>query len=377
MLRAAAFAPGSLPSSVTSESLFFVNDTLHQTNNPPGYPTGYAWTPTPGEVASGTLADYLMDPAIVNDPQYTNDARTGITDIPTISIMTSEDDMFGPVNGLYTHSATHHAKVAASMELIYPKGGGGIQADCGIQMQGGACREPEKTPKHCFRVDFKSGFGPKELDYEVYTNSPVESFKTLVLTAGYNYCWTYGGSGSPTDQRYRSQSIRNQFTSDLMLALGHPSFHGQFYNLYLNGIYWGMYNVHERTDADFAASYYGGDSTGYDVIKNTSDALQLLSGDYTAWNAMLALCTSGLANNAQYLQMQQYVDIDNLIDNMIVNHWTGNDDWPSHNWYVIRPRTPTGTFKFMIWDAEQTLKSATENQTTANAPATPAQVITR
>jgi hypothetical protein len=374
VMRAAAFAPALLPSPVTSQSFFFVEDTVRQTNNPPGYPTGYAWTPTPGEVASGTLADYKMDPVIVNDPQYTNDVRAGMTSIPTVSIMTSEDDMFGPVNGLYTHPATHHTKVAASVELIYPDGSAGIQADCGVQMQGGACREPEKTPKHSFRVDFKSGFGPKELDYQVYTNSPVESFKTLVLTAGYNYFWNYGGDSDPTDQRYRAQLVRNQFTSDLMLAAGHPSFHGQFCHLYLNGIYWGVYNLHERPDADFGASYFGGDSDNYDVIKNTSDALQLLSGDFVAWNAMLALSTTGLSANAQYLQMEQYVDIDNLIDYMIVNHWGGNDDWPGHNWYVVRPRTPGGTFKFMIWDAEQVLKSVTENVTTVNASATPAQV---
>ena len=67
------------------------------------------------------------------------------------------------------------------MELIYPDGTPGLQADCGLQMQGGASRLPERTPKHSFRVDFKSGYGPKELDYQVFGDSPVASFKTLVL----------------------------------------------------------------------------------------------------------------------------------------------------------------------------------------------------
>ena len=68
-----------------------------------------------------------------------------------------------------------------------------------------------------------------------------------------------------------------------------------------------------------------------------------------SWNATLALSDSSLTNNAQYAQLQQYVDIDNLIDYMIVNHWIGNDDWPQHNWYVIRKRSPGEGFKFIIF----------------------------
>ena len=38
---------------------------------------------------------------------------------------------------------------------------------------------------------------------------------------------------------------------------------------------------------------------------------------------------------------------------MIVNIYAGNNDWPSHNWYVGRRRGPESTgFKFYSWDAE-------------------------
>lgn len=374
VVRAAAFAPGLLPTLVSSRTYLFVEDIVHQPYNPSGYPTGYAWTPTPGEVTTGSLADYQMDPSIVNDPQYSNAVRVGLTSIPSLSILTPIDNLFGPVNGIYTHSVDHTLEVPCSMELLYPDGSSGLQQDCGLQMQGGASRMPERTPKHSFRVDFKSGYGPKNLNDQVFADSPVQNFKTLVLDAGYNYWWHYEGQVSPTDQRYRAQCVRDQFISDLMLALGRPSFHGQFYHLYLNGIYWGLHYIHERPDDDFAASYFGGDNTDYDVIKNTSDNLQVVAGDLTAWNATMALSNSGLTNNAQYLQLQQYMDIDSLIDYMILNHWGGNDDWPQHNWYAIRNRTTGDGFKFIIWDAEQVLKSVTENVTTVNAASSPAQV---
>jgi len=35
---------------------------------------------------------------------------------------------------------------------------------------------------------------------------------------------------------------------------------GTFVHLYLNGVYWGVYNAVERPDEQFAAEYYGGNS---------------------------------------------------------------------------------------------------------------------
>src|SRR5207244_11398372 len=127
------------------------------------------------------------------------------------------------------------------------------------------------------------------------------------------------------------QCVRDQFTSDLSLAQGQPGFHGQFYHLYLNGLYWGLHYIHERPDDDYAASYFGGDKADYDVIKNTTFGTQVVAGDLNAWNAALALANNGLTNNFPYEQLQQYVDMDNLIDYMIVNLCVGKVAWPQHD----------------------------------------------
>jgi hypothetical protein len=375
-VRSAAFAPDTVPSLTTSQTYLFVEDIIQQPNNPVGYPTGNVWTPTPDIVQNGSRAYYQMDPTIVNDPQYTNSVRAGLLSIPTCSISMPIPDLFDPNYGIYTHPTNRSTgwERACSMELIFPDGSSGPQIDCGIQIQGGTQRDPAKNAKHSFRVQFKGDYGSSTFDYKMFADSPVQSFKTFVFDGGINYWWNYVGASVPADQRFRAQCVRDQFTSDLMLALGHPSFHGQFYHLYLNGLYWGLHYIHERPDDDYAASYLGGVNTDYDVLKNTTYGLQVVAGDTAAWNTALALSSSGLTNNAQYLQLQQYVDIDNLIDYMIVNHWAGNDDWPQHNWYLIRNRTTGGPFIFIIWDAEHVLKDVTENRTTVNVPGSPAQI---
>jgi hypothetical protein len=377
--RAAAFAANLLPTLTVSRTYLFPEDIIRQPNNPPGYPTGNVWTATPATVENGSRAYYQMDQTIVNDPQYTNAIRTGLVSIPTMSLILPIPSLFDPTNGIYTHPDSQDDSAgdwerACSMELIFPDGSTGTQVDCGVQIQGGTSRSPSKNAKHSFRVTFKSVYGPGKFKFPMYADSPVASFNTFVLDGGINYWWHYVGTSVPADQRYRAQCVRDQFTSDLMLAMGNPSFHGQFYHLYLNGLYWGLCYVHERTDDDFAASYFGGDNTDYDVIRNTTSGTEIIAGDLTAWNTALGLATSSLTNNAQYEQLQQYVDVDNLIDYMVVNHWAGNDDWPQHNWYVIRKRTAGAGFKFLVWDAEHTLKSVTENVTTVTAAGSPALI---
>ena len=375
-LRACGFAPNLLPTRVASQTYLFVEDIVRQPNNPAGYPTGNVWTPTPDVVQNGSRAYYQMDPAIVNDPQYTNSVRAGLVSIPTMSILIPIPDLFDPVLGIYTHPMNRSTgwERACSMELVFPDGSDGATTDCGLQIQGGTQRDPAKNAKHSFRVNFKGDYGAARFDFPMFADSPVPSFNTFVLDGGINYWWHYVGGNAPVDQRYRAQCVRDQYTSDLMLALGRPSFHGQFYHLYLNGLYWGLHYIHERPDEDFAASYFGGDTSDYDVIRNTTFGTQVVAGDLSAWNTALALANVGLTNNAQYEQLQQYVDLDNLIDYMIVNHWTGNDDWPQHNWYLIRNRTTADGFKFIIWDAEHVLKDVNENVTAADSPGSPAQV---
>jgi hypothetical protein len=376
VLRAAAFADNLLPSSVGSQTYFFVEDIVHQPNDPAGYPTGNVWTPSPGVVQTGSYSYYQMDPTIVNDPQYSNSVRAGLLSIPSMSIVIPIPDLFDPNTGIYTHPQNRSVgwERACSMELVFPDGSSGAQLDCGLQIQGGTQRDPAKNAKHSFRVNFKGDYGSSKFDFPMYSDSPVQSFNTFVLDGGINYWWNYVGGNSPVDQRYRAQCVRDQFTSDLMLALGHPGFHGQFYHVYLNGLYWGIHYVHERPDEDFAASYLGGDSSDYDVIRNTTFGTQIVAGDQDTWNTVLSMSNSTLTNNVQYELLQQYVDLDNLIDYMIVNHWVGNDDWPQHNWYVIRKRAPGEGFKFIVWDAEHVLKDVNENVTGANVAGSPAQI---
>lgn len=151
--------------------------------------------------------------------------------------------------------------------------------------------------------------------------------------------------------------------------MGQAVSHGTFVHLYVNGLYWGLYNPVERPDNAFCASYYGGSKEDWDVFKHMN--LEVNQGDSLALNQMLAKCQEAAGSNAAYQELQgnnldgtdnptypDLLDLDNYIDYMIVNFWAGNYDWPWNNYWLASKRTDDSRgFKFFCWDIEDTLGS--------------------
>jgi hypothetical protein len=352
-LRAiAVFSDGSR-SEVMTQTYIFVADVVRQdvqfTRNA-GFPARW-----------GSLTpDYGMDPDIVEDPKYGPRMKDALLSIPAISLATNIDDLFGS-NGIYTNSEDTGGawERPVSAELLFPDGREGFQIDCGIRIQGGWFRQDFGTKKHSFRLLFKTEYGPSKLRYPLFGDGAAGRFDTIVLRAGANDAYSWDGA------RTTEQYTRDEFGRRLHALTGNVSPHGMFVHLYLNGIYWGLYNPVERPDDSFCAANLGGDKSDWDVI----DSGETSSGSADAWNQLLAKCRRGVSSLEDYMEIlgnnpdgtrnQDFpvmIDVKNYIDYMIVNMWGGNWDWPWKNYRITRDRTEAGTgFKFYIWDYENTM----------------------
>ena len=332
VVRAAGFKSGYQPSNVDTQTYVFVESVINQSSNPPGFPTTWGANPV----------DYAMDPAIINDPVYGLEIRDDLKSLPTISLVANPADLFG-ANGIYSNPLESGVawERATSAEWINPDGSEGFQIDAGLRIQGGTGRNP-LCYKHSLRLLFKSGYGDPKLKYDMFGEGAVDEFDTLILRAGFNDSWTPGGS------RDQAQFVRDQWSREVGLAMGRPEAHGRFVNVYINGLYWGMYNIVERPSAPFAASYLGGNKDEYDVM----ESYECIDGNPDAWNTALNIASSGLYTPEQYQAIKQYVDVDNLIDFVLVEFYDGNIDWPANNWYAARRRAEGETFKFFLWDTE-------------------------
>jgi hypothetical protein len=386
-LRAAAFKAGYAPTNVDTETYFFVNDIVQQTSAKTlqlGFPTTWGSSvPNSNFPASVFVSDasYGLDPDIVGnfnangDPiggdlyggVFANELKDALQSIPSISIVMNMNDLFSANTGIITNASERSSawERAASIEWISPDGASDeFQIDAGIRIQGAFFRSNTNNLKKSFRLLFKNIYGAGKLDFPLFDDGTVDSFNTLVLRGGGNDGYTWNSA------KLTEQYTRDAFMHELQLASGNASPHSTFAHLYINGVYWGLYNPVERPDNEFAASYLGGDPDNYDVVHRGGSIFEAQSGDFDAWNSLMALAEQAQTSQTAYMQLQgknldgtpnpatpALLDLTNYIDYIIVNSWAGNWDWPRNNFYAARDRDPSTTtgFHFFNWDGENTM----------------------
>jgi len=352
ILRAATFKDSARISTITTHSYFFLDQVLHQPNDPRGLPSSW----------NGERALYGMDARVVDDPVYRDRMKDSLKSLPVVSLVCRRDDMFSP-RGLYLNTTQRGEawERPCSVEMILPDGVTAFQIDCGVRIQGNVNRIPNRSPKHSFRLLFKENYGAAKLHYKIFPDSPVDKFNTLVLRADYNNSWIHWDP----QQRVRAQRTRDAWMKDSQRAMGWASAHNRYVHLFIDGLYWGVYDFTERPDATFAAAYLGGSRDDYDIVNEfdpkggTLDAFKVFSSIH------------GLTQNSQYQKLQQQLDVTEYIDYLLLNYYAGNQDWGENkNWYTIRRRTPPGPFQYFVWDGEQIFHDLTDD-TVSNPYETP------
>ena len=378
-VRAAAFKAGYLPTNTDTQTYLFVDDVIRQSPNGqpmPGWPTSWGQN----------VRDYGMDPDVVNHIQYRDSIKNDLKSIPSFSIVMKLDDLFGSTGGIYANPRMDGRawERPASLELIYPDGTKGFQSEIGLRIRGGFSRSTN-NPKHGFRVFYRAEYGDADLNFPLFGPDGTQSSDGFDLRTFNNYSWSFGGNAN-------GLFTRDVVSRDLQLNTGHNGERGDYYHLYINGVYWGIYNSAERAEASYGANYFGGTEEDYDVVKADNDAgnqVRATDGNLTAWTDLYNILRSGATvSEATYQRVQGkdpagnddpnipvLLDVDNLIDYMLVIFYGGNLDSPVsqfinnnagiNNFFAMRNRNPEARqgFKFFVHDAEHTFLNVAEDRT--------------
>lgn len=382
VLRAVEVKDGEVSSPVTTASYIFVASVLSQPDNPVGYPS--TWGRYTQQDGTAT-ADYEMDPEMTGDPILRPKIIQGLKELPILSIVSAPDNFFSHENdpdrgGIYIFTGPpvgdgtgHGWTRPASVELT----GGPQQHDltvgCGVRLHGGHGRLAEKNPKHSFRLVFKKQYGPATLQYPLFGQEEPDEFDQLVLRCHFGNSWQHWLDAG----RQKAQYSRDVWARRMQRKLGRTSVNALYVHLFINGMYWGLYNVAERVDDQFCKNYLGGKKSEQDVIKIEEDGgnhIEASEGDLDVWQKMVQTASLA-ADDAYYFKLQgkdadgsddpdaeTLLDVDAFIDYMLINQYGGNTDWDHHNWYAVRRRgSESQGFRFLCWDTEQIFENATED----------------
>jgi hypothetical protein len=292
VIRAAAFAPGLLPSDSHTHTFLFTRDIIRQADGapPPGWPSSWG----------ANAVDYGMDPSVVNDPRYRGAIEGDLRAMPSLSVVMNLRDLFDPATGIYANPGSDGIlwERPTSLELIHADGRDGFQEEAGIRIRGGFSRSTS-DPKHSFRFFFREEYGAGRLNFPMFGPTGASSFEKFDLRCSQDGSWAYIGDPNGT-------FLADMYARDTQGALGRPYTRGDFYHLYINGVYWGVYNTEERGEANFAASYFGGVPEDYDTVRVEFGPFDVVAadGDLAAWRRLWQAATNGFATDADYERVQ-------------------------------------------------------------------------
>ncbi|MHC4640860.1 MAG: lamin tail domain-containing protein, partial [Planctomycetota bacterium] len=396
-IRAVAVKPGWLDSKVETHSYIFPTDVRYQSLN--GQTPGPNW-PEPGYF-NGQRIDYGMDPkVVVDDARYSGQTIIDVIEaVATVSLATDMDNLFDPSQGIYVNAYNEGRawERSCSVELIYPQnpqGPGfpdlvqvrdangilhwdlpsdmrdGFQVDAGVRIRGGFSSSGD-NPKHSFRLFFRSVYGDAKLRYPLFGDEGDDVFDHIDLRCSQNYSWAFQGDNKNT-------MVREVFSRDVQGEMGHPYTRSRYYHLYINGHYWGLFQSQERSEASWSQSYMGGDKEDVDVVTSNWTVGRKMAptdGNRDAFDRLYDETIAGFNNYQRYYKTQglnidgtpndayeRLLDVENLIDFMIIEYYTGDSDGPgsrfgcipNNTWGIFNRINPDG-WKWTHHDNEHTL----------------------
>ncbi len=290
-----------------------------------------------------TTATYWTDPTILEG---------GVT---VISLTVDPPDLWDEDSGIYVPGPNAEAgypyfganfwqvwEKDLHVEVFAADGTLLVEQDAGIQIAGGYSRAFDQRN---FELLARAGYGPETFDAKLFPDEDIDAFHRLYLRNGGDWCGTQILDGT-VQALFRDEAGRRLDAVD-----------AQAYTpvlVYLNGAFWGLYELKERLDEWYVADHHGEGPEDLDRVKLgwTHDAnWEVEQGDWEAFDALDALVTTqDLSDPAAFASFEAQVDLENFVSATVAHGWIGNTDWWGNNIRMWRPRRDGGRWRWMVYD---------------------------
>ncbi len=184
-----------------------------------------------------------------------------------------------------------------------------------------------------------------DLNYDIFGGRAVDaygqaitSFSRLLLR----------NSGNDCGHSY----IRDAYMQRVSAGLNVDTMASATTLVFINGEFWGVYNMRERYSPEYVESHYGVNKdnvvvieSDYSKVHTDQNAPFVVSsgepGDADPFNAMVDyMRTHNLSNQADYDYVASLMDMDSFIDMWAIRLYFNARDWPENNIKVWRNKNP-------------------------------------
>lgn len=277
-------------------------------------------------------------------------SRTYITkrkhQLPVISISTNDSLLFGKkgifttgnnANSYYPYQGANFWKdieVPISFEF-YENGTLGLNFNCGMKIFGGWSRgEAQKS----VAIHLREEYGLEEITYPFFEEN-VNTFSKFILRSG--------------GQDFGKLKIKDAFLQEVLD--GQMDIDKQDYRpvvVYINGQYYGIYNIREKTETSYVERHYGYDKEEIDFIEKNSS---ILSGSIDEYNKLLNYVKANdITTDEAFDYLDSQIDLQELANYWVVETYYGQFDPMNIKFY--KPKD--GKWRWILFDLDQTLFSS-------------------
>ncbi len=256
---------------------------------------------------------------------------------PVVTINTDQDHFFDHGTGIYVLGRVHEEWLAggggsfnggapanynqrgrdwerpAHFTLFEKDGTKAVSQDIGVRIHGGWSRA---FPQKSLRLYSRSDYGENRFRYRFFPDLELDDFNRLILRQ--------------SGQDVTATMFRDVYTQE---SVHHMNFDIQHFRpvvVFLNGEYWGIYNIRQRYDRFYFETHYGVGNGELDLLTRSAEYPR--TGDNTDYLAMREfIFEENLSDDTLYEQVAQQMDIENFIDHYITNIFADNRDWPHNN----------------------------------------------
>jgi len=210
---------------------------------------------------------------------------------------------------------------------------------------------PGGGPQQSFRIYARSGYGKDVFQYKFFHEKTLSLFKVLILRNGSNDGIQVTNGSQLRDPMMHLLYYRQNRDNDI--SAYQPA------NVFLNGAYYGIYNLRERQDAHYLFYNHQVDKNKLDFLErafNYPNNRNAIEGNWNNYDAMRSfLNDNDLQISEDWDYAQSLLDIRDFTGYWITEIFGGNFDWLTNNQKFWRERTPYSRWKWMLWDMDHAL----------------------
>ena len=252
-------------------------------------------------------------------------------DIAYISISSDYNSLFG--GGGLLSNWTSNAEKKVSFEFYDKDGKLGTSFLANAKLSG---MDSRKEPQKSISIYLRKRYGQSFVNYPFFPENEYHEYSSIVLR---------NAGEDPKGVRIMDAAISRILDKEMDIDK-------QAYRpvvVYLNGSYYGIYNMREKLNGDYVESKFGIDNNAIDLIKYSTP----VSGNLSEYNRIVNYINNhNPADKETYEYIKTHIDVNELANYMIVESFFGNTDLGNIRYWKAKNN---GKWRWMLYDMDWSL----------------------